>query len=270
MRPLFPKLRLTRPLVFIDVETTSLSPSLARVIELAALKLAPDGDRPRMFRARMNPGVPIPPAATRVHGITDADVAAKPRFLSIARHFAAFLEGSDLSGFNLVHFDLPILAAEFRRAVVPFRLAGRSVVDVREIVKKMEPRTLTAALRNYVGREHRRAHSAAADALATAEVLNAMVGRYTDLPADASGLHRRFIEVDVARRFRREATGEIVFGFGKFVGVPLQDVADSAPGYLRWLLTTDLLEDARDCVHLALGEELSGPIPPEGSEGGPS
>lgn len=259
---LFPHLRLSRPLTTIDVETTSLSPSAARVVEVAALKLRP-GDRPQLFRTRVNPGEGIPPAATAVHGITDADVRDQPPFGSVARFLAAFLDGSDLAGFNLANYDLPVLAHEFARARVPFPLAGRAIVDVFRLFTRMEPRDLNAAVRFYTGREHRAAHSAAADVLATARVLDCQLARYPELPATPTDLHRLLVEVDVARRFKRGTSGEVVMGFGKYQNVPLVQVAGRDPGYLRWVLTTDLLDDARTLVGRALGGLP--PEPPAGS-----
>ena len=259
MTALFPHLRLTRPLAVLDTETTGLSPGSARVIDAAALKLWPDGSRPQMFRVRVHPGGPIPPAATAVHGITDADVRARPPFSAVARSFAGFLRGCDLAGFNLAGFDLPILAHEFARAGVPFPLAGRAVIDAYRVFVRMEARDLTTAVQFYTGEDHAHAHSAAADAWATAAVLDAQVGRYPDLPATPAELHRLLVEVDIGGRFRRGPDGGVVLGFGKFQGVPLVVVADRAPDYLRWLLTTDLLDDARELVRRALGGLLPEP-----------
>lgn len=252
MNPLFPHLCLTQPLVFLDVETTSLSPGSARIVEVAALKLWPDDSMPQMFHARVNPGELIPPAATAVHGITDADVRTLRPFAAIARSFAEFLHGCDLAGFNLAHYDLPVLTHEFARAGVPFPLSGRAVIDAYRVFTRQEPRDLAAAVRFYTGREHRLAHSAAADVWATAQVLDAQVARYPELPPDPADLSRLLVEVDVGGRFRRGPGGEVVLGFGKFQGVPLVEVADRARGYLEWLLTTDLLDDARVLVRRAL------------------
>ncbi len=257
MRPAFPHLRLSRPLAVLDVEATGLSPSAARVVEVAALTLRPDA-RPTLFRARVNPGCPIPPAATAVHRITDHDVRHAPPFPALARPLADLLGGCDLAGFNLVAYDLPLLAHEFARAGVPFPLAGRAVVDVYRLFTRQEPRDLAAAVRFYAGREHTLAHSAAADAWATAEVLDRQLARYPDLPPDPTGLHRLLVEVDVGRRFRRSPGGAVALNFGKYQGVPLAEVAGHDPGYLRWVLTTDLLDDARALVARALAG-----LPPE-------
>jgi DNA polymerase-3 subunit epsilon len=257
VRPALTHLRLSRPLAVLDVEATGLSPSAARVVEVAALRLDP-GDHPRLFRTRLNPGCPIPPAATAVHRITDHDVRHAPPFSAVARPLADLLGGCDLAGFNLAAYDLLLLTHEFARAGVAFPLAGRAVVDVYRLFTRQEPRDLAAAVRFYTGRDHALAHAAAADAWATAEVLDCQVARYPDLPPDPAGLHRLLVEVDVGRRFRRGPGGAVALNFGKYQGVPLAEVAGHDPGYLRWVLTTDLLDDARVFV----GRALAG-LPPE-------
>ncbi len=255
-----------RPLAVLDVETTALSPAAARVVEVAALKLRPGG-RASTFYARVHPGGPVPPAATAVHGITDADVADRPPFAVVARPLIAFLQGADLAGFNLAGYDLPVLAREFARAGVPFSLAGRAVLDAFRLFTRQEPRDLAAAVRFYTGREHDGAHSAAADAWGDGprprrpgRPLATRTCRPTR-PA-CTGC---WSEVDVGRRFRRGPAGEVVVGFGKHAGVPLADVAGRDPRYLEWVLTTDLLDDARTLVRRAL--DGLPPEPPAGDGG---
>ncbi len=251
MNALFPQFHLDRPLAFLDLETTSLSVSAARIIDLAVLKVRPN-DRPQQFAIRLNPGVPIPPDATEVHGIRDRDVQAKPPFARISRHLLGLLRDCDLAGYNLTGFDLPVLAKEFHRVGREFSLAGRAVIDVFHLFKRQEPRDLAAALKFYVNREHHGAHDAKADAWATAQVLNAQLARYPELPSRPADLHQLLVEVDIARKFRRGPDGRVVMGFGKYAGVPLAEVATRDPGYLRWLLGTDLLDDARMLVQRVL------------------
>jgi DNA polymerase III subunit epsilon len=135
-----PDFALVRPLAFLDLETTGLTTLTARVVEIAVLKLRP-GDRPEQYHTLVDPQTPIPATASAIHGITDADVVGKPAFPRISEYFAGFLAGCDLSGFNLAHYDLPVLAREFDRAGAPFPLSGRAVVDVLGLFKRLEPRT---------------------------------------------------------------------------------------------------------------------------------
>jgi DNA polymerase-3 subunit epsilon len=241
---------LDRPLAFLDLESTGVDPAADRVIEVAVLTLLPRG-APESFHRRVNPGVPIPPAATAVHGVADADVADAPPFAAIAPGLFAALHGADLAGFGVVTFDLPLLAAEFARVRIPFRVAGRRVIDVLALYRRLQPRTLASAVREYLGREHDGAHSAAADARAAAEVLDRQVGRHA-LPATPAELHASLVEVDVAGRFRRDDAGRVVFGFGKHAGKSLAAVAACDRGYLEWMLARPFLDDVRDLVRRAL------------------
>jgi DNA polymerase-3 subunit epsilon len=240
---------LDRPLAVLDLETTGVDPAADRIVEVAVLTLLPGGKHD-LFHQRLNPGVPIPPAASAVHGITDADVIGSPTFAAVAPELFATLHGSDLAGFGIASFDLPLLAAEFARVRLPFRVAGRRVIDVLALYRRCHPRDLTSAVREYLGRDHADAHSAVADARATAEVLGRQVERHA-LPPTPAELHAALVEVDVAGRFRREA-GHVVFAFGKYSGQLLAEVAARDPGYLKWMLGRPFLDDAHDLVRRAL------------------
>ena len=163
---------LERPLAFFDIETTGLSTSRDRIVELALIKVHPSGDVLERVR-RFNPGIPIPPEATAVHGITDADVADEEPFQRRARALAGLLEDADLAGFNIRRFDVPMLLAEFRRAEVPFDVHGRRMIDMQTIFHREERRDLSAAARFYLGREHEEAHTALGDIRTSAAVLSA-------------------------------------------------------------------------------------------------
>ena len=139
---------LDRPLAVIDLETTGTDPKCDRIVEVSVLKLTTGGEPDHRTR-RVNPGVPIPPEATAVHGITDDDVADMPTFRAIAPGLARHLDGCDLAGFNVLNFDLRLLVAEYNRAGMTFPVAGRRVVDACNIYHRREPRDLTAAYRFY-------------------------------------------------------------------------------------------------------------------------
>src|SRR5688572_1545605 len=168
---------LERPLAFFDLETTGLNPRTDRIVELAVLRIAPDGDLVERVR-RFNPGIPIPAEASKVHGITDEDVAAEPPFSARAKSLLELLEPCDLAGFNIRRFDLPMLLAEFKRAGLEMDLKERRVVDIQAIYHREERRDLTAAARFYLGREHPEAHSALSDIRTSAAVLSAQLTRY--------------------------------------------------------------------------------------------
>jgi DNA polymerase-3 subunit epsilon len=225
-----------------------------RIIEISTLKVKPDGTH-KIATRRLNPGIPIHPEATAVHGITDADVANEEPFEAIAHRLTAYLEGCDLCGYNIWSFDLKILVAEFRRVDVPFSLEARHIVDPMRVFHKREPRDLTAALRFYCGREHDGAHKADADVVATLLVLDGQAERYHDLPRSVAELHQYmdYPEIlDPDGKFVRREDGVVVIAFGKYSGEPLVDLARSDRPYLEWIVKSDFSSQAKTIVRGAL------------------
>jgi DNA polymerase III subunit epsilon len=248
-------IQLDRPLAVLDLETTGIDPKVDRIIEVSVLKLLPGGGQDHRTR-RVNPGVPIPPEATAIHGITDDDVADCPSFRAIAPGLARYLDGCDLAGFNILNFDLRLLAAEFNRAGLVLPVAGRKVIDACRIFHQRERRDLTAAYKFYCGLEHAGAHGAEADVLATAAILDAQVVRYGDLPKTVDGLHDQCNDpdaLDMSGMFARDEDGVIVFVKGKYKGRTLEDVAGDKPDYLDWMLKADFFDDTKEIVAGALG-----------------
>jgi len=254
---------LDRPLVFFDLETTGLNVKRDRIVELALIRITPQGDVYERVR-RFNPGMPIPPEATAVHGITDADVADEASFCSRARSLYELLEDCDLAGFNIRRFDLAMLVEEFRRCGIRFGMEGRRIIDVQNIFHREEPRDLSAAARFYLGREHEEAHTALGDIRTSAAVLGAQMERYPHLPRDLDGLHAYCdeyapIRSELDRWFQTTDRGR-VFRRGKHEGRALEEVARSSPDYLRWMLgVDDLDEDVRSVVRDALDASATPP-----------
>ena len=255
-------LELERPLVFFDLETTGTDVAQDRIIEMAFIKVMPDGQwqvRPDkeqgQDRLLINPGMPIPPESTAVHGISDADVADSPTFESIAVRLFRWLDGCDLAGFNSNRFDVPLLAEEFLRCNIAFKVDDRSLVDVQNIFHKMEPRTLRAALRFYCDDDLDDAHEALPDTLATLRIFAGQVLRYKNhtildslgetvgpMPTDIPGIAefaRRGRNADLAGRFVFNDDDKVVFNFGKYRGVLLRDVLQRDPGYYGWMMNGD-------------------------------
>ena len=146
-------LQLDRPIVFFDIEATGINPRTDRLIDLAVVKYPVTGE-PEQHHWRVNPERAIPPEAAAIHGIHDADVANCPPFRALAAHVATILEGCDLAGYNIIHFDIPMLEEEFRRSSIPFSADGRRILDAQRIFHKREPRDLSAALKFYCGGTH--------------------------------------------------------------------------------------------------------------------
>lgn len=247
-------LRLERSLVLLDLETTGTDPARDRIVEIALLRIEPDGQRIARTR-RIHPERPIPPEATAIHGIRDDDVRDEPPFRRIARSLQDFLKGADLGGFNVRRFDVPLLDREFRDCGLDLELERRRIVDVMTIFHRKEPRDLSAAVRFYLGREHAGAHAAEADLDATHAVLEAQLDRYPDLPRTVEELEAwsrpRPDAIDEGGKFLRRGE-ETVFGFGKHRGRSLGEVAREAPAYLEWIVASDFPEDAKRLVRRAL------------------
>ena len=253
-------LKLERPLAFVDVETTGIKPFSDRIVELSILKISPDGNKEYKSH-RVNPQVPIPAETTKIHGITDADVASEPAFKQYAKSIRDFLEGCDISGFNVIKFDLPFLEAEFYRANIEFSRQGRYLVDSQVIFHQREPRDLKAAYRKYCNRELENAHVAEEDAKAAAQVLDGQLEAYDDLPKDVPGLCGICYEVDesfvdVEGKFVW-VEGAAVCNFGKkHNGRRLQDIATEDPSYLSWILGADFSPEVRQIVTEALNGQF--------------
>lgn len=255
-------LKLERPLVVFDIESTGLSPRYDRIVELAAVKLHPDGaEETRTWL--LNPGVPIPPETTKIHGITDEIVKDCPTFGDRAQEIFEFFRDCDLSGFNADRFDIPCLEEEFARHGYNFAASGRKHVDVQKIYHRMEPRDLSAAVRFYLGRSHDGAHGAEADAVATSQVLKAQMEKYAALPRDVAALDEFLVPHDPANADRngmlRWVKGELTVNFGKKRGTPLKKLLLDEPSYLRWIVKGDFDTEVRMIVKDLLD---NGRLPP--------
>jgi DNA polymerase-3 subunit epsilon len=244
------KLNLKRPLVFIDLETTGTNIGTDRIVEIALLKLQPNGNR-ESKTLRINPTVPIPVESSRIHGITDEDVQDCPTFQSVARDLQAFMGGSDIAGYNSNKFDIPLLIEEFTRAGINFEISDRKLVDVQNIFHKMEQRTLSAAYKFYCGKDLVNAHSAEADTFATCEVLEAQLERYESLQPDVDWLAQFSSmnkNVDLAGRVVYNEKGEEVFNFGKYKGRLVLEVFRTDPSYYDWMMKGDFATNTKNVI----------------------
>jgi DNA polymerase-3 subunit epsilon len=235
-------LQLTRPIAFIDLETTGVNLSSDRIVEIAIVKLMSDGSR-LVKRKLINPQIPIPQSSSDIHGITDEMVKDAPTFKQAGNEIKQFLEGCDLGGYNSNRFDIPILMEEFLRAgMEEVDLSQQRMIDVQHIFYQMEPRTLTAAYKYYCDKELENAHSAEVDIKATIEVLEAQVARYPKLGNTVDSILGVIGEekvVDYARRFIFDEKGVEVFNFGKYKGKSVVDTLKYEPQYYDWMMKGD-------------------------------
>ena len=234
-------LQLTRPIAFIDLETTGVNLSADRIVELAIVRIMPDLSRVTK-RKLINPQMPIPQGSSDIHGITDEMVKDAPSFKDVANEIKQFLENCDLGGYNSNRFDIPMLMEEFLRAGIDVDLSDRRMVDVQHIFYTMEPRTLTAAYKFFCEKDHADAHGAEADINATIEVLESQLKKYDKLGNSVDTILGCIGEekiVDYARRFCFDDKGAEVFNFGKYKGKPVADVLKAEPQYYDWMMKGD-------------------------------
>ncbi|MBL7703602.1 MAG: 3'-5' exonuclease [Ferruginibacter sp.] len=234
-------LNLTRPIAFIDLETTGVSLSADRIVEIAIIKILTDGSR-QVKRKLINPEIKIPKESSDIHGITDEMVKDAPTFKQAGNEIKMFIDNCDLGGYNSNRFDIPMLMEEFLRAGMDVDLSTRKMVDVQHIFYTMEPRTLSAAYKFFCGKELEDAHSAEADVDATIEVLMAQLDRYKNLGSSVDSILGVIGEdkiVDYARRFCFNDKGIEVFNFGKHKGRSVKEVLKAEPQYYDWMMKGD-------------------------------
>ena len=234
------KLELQRPIAFIDLETTGINIGTDKIVEIAIVKILPDGSR-LVKRKLINPQMPIPQASSDVHGITDEMVKDAPTFKQVANEVKQFIENCDMGGYNSNRFDIPMLIEEFSRAGLDFSTDGRKMVDVQKIFHQMEQRTLSAAYKFYCSKTLDGAHSAEVDAQATWEILLAQVERYPNIGTTVESIVKFTGEddiVDFARRFVK-VNGIEIFNFGKHKGKAVIEVLKAEPQYYDWMMKGD-------------------------------
>jgi len=233
-------LHLKKPLAFIDLETTGINLGTDRIVEIAVVKILPDGTQIKK-RKLINPEINIPKSASDVHGISNEMVKDAPTFKQVAHELKQMLDGCDFAGYNSNRFDIPLLMEEFLRVQVDFDMRNRKLIDVQNIYHKMEPRTLSAAYKFYCNKSLDGAHSAEIDASATYEILLAQLERYSDLGNNVDSILKMMGEdqiVDFARRFVLE-NGIEIFNFGKHKGKPVTEVLKAEPQYYDWMMKGD-------------------------------
>ncbi len=257
------ELNLTKPIAFIDLETTGINVANDRIVEISIIKVNPDGSTDILTK-KVNPTVPIPPETTAIHGISDEDVKDEPTFAELAPELVRFIGNADLGGYNSIKFDFPLLVEEFLRADVDFDLKNRKLIDVQNIFHKMEPRNLAAAYRFYCKKTLENAHTAEADAMATYEILKSQLDmynekQYEDKDGNVSVPVKN--DVDALAKFSSQTKnadliGQIiynkdnveVFNFGKHKGKPVSEVFQKEPQYYDWMMKSQFARSTKKVI----------------------
>lgn len=232
-------LHLERPLAIFDLEATGLNITKERIVQIAILKINPDGSEEK-FESLINPEIHISDEVTKIHGIKNEDVINAPTFVEIADKIVSFIENADLAGYNSNKFDIPLLAEELIRAGNTFDISTKKFIDVQNIFHKMEQRTLVAAFKFYCNQELVNAHDAMSDTKATWEVLKAQLNRYPELEGNIDFLSK-FTKIgntiDFAGRLAYNDKNEAIYNFGKHKGKTIKEVNKIEPGYYSWFVS---------------------------------
>ena len=236
------KLNLTKPIVFFDLETTGLNITTDRIVEIAVIKIFPNGNKENKSWL-VNPTIPIPKEVSEIHGITDEKVKNKPTFKQLAADIFKLIENCDLGGYNSDKFDIPLLAEEFIRVNIDFNLNNRETIDVQNIFHKLEKRTLSAAFKFYCNKNLDNAHSAMADTSATYEILLAQITKYDEIDNNIESLSKfsniRGKCADLAGFIKFNESGDEILSFGKYRNITLNEIWKKNPGYFSWISNAD-------------------------------
>lgn len=228
-------LKLTRPIVFFDLETTGVDRENDRIIQIAMQKIMPDRSPKITISIMLNPGIPIPAASTAIHGIRDEDVKDCKRFEEVAGELFEFFVGCDVGGFGSNWFDVPLLFKEFQRVGIFWNYMAFHMIDVGNLFKIQEPRNLANAVQFYCGRKMENAHNAAADINETVNVFEAQLAKYTDLPetVEAMALFTNYNQkvADLSGKFVYNTQGVLLLNFGKYKGMPASECID----FVHWM-----------------------------------
>lgn len=245
-------IKLERPIITFDVETTGTNVEADRVVQIAAVKRNLDGTTEQK-NILINPTIPIPEGASEVHGITDEMVKDAPTFKQIAVAFKAWFKDCDICGFNSDQFDVPIVSAEFNRIGMVFIDWECNFLDVIKMYRHFYPNKLTDIYKRLFGVDFDNAHDALSDVLATNKVLDKVaelnfeesitVKEVDDL---LQGDRKRF---DIAGKIYINTEGVHCWSFGKNIDQPIK----SDMGFVNWVLSKDFPEDTKSKIRVLIG-----------------
>ncbi len=182
----------------IDLETTGIDPERESIIEWGAQRFV-DGHLDNTFRTFVQPGKPVPPEIVQLTGITDHDVADAPDFAVAYRQFGEFWTPTPVVGHH-VDFDMGFLKALTKRSLphaTPYPCKGKPVFDTSQFARFLLPSETGYGLGSLVkshGIEHRQAHRALDDAVATGWLFLMLVKDSLELDFQTVATQLRFLE----------------------------------------------------------------------------
>ena len=252
-------LKINKPLVFFDIESTGLDITKDKIIEITILKLSISG-RKNTFTFRINPEIPIPSENSKIHGIYDKDVKNSPSFKKVGNQIKKLLYKCDLVGFNILKFDLPILIEEFKNNKISFSINNINIIDVQKLYHLMEKRNLSSAYKFYCNKTLKNSHSSFYDTIATYEIFLNQLKKYDnqevfDLKGNKIGkISKNLYEInntlnnnmiDLEGRFIMD--NEVpVFNFGKYKGKKIKEILKKNPGYFNWIIKGKFSNDTKE------------------------
>ena len=238
-------MKFKKPIIFFDLETTGVDVCNDRIVQIATIKILPDGSR-ESKEYLINPTIPIPKEASDVHGITDDKVKDSPTFAKYAKNLLSYFEDSDIGGYNTNQFDIPLLVEEFKRCNLEFDLSNKSFIDVLKIERELNKMNLGEVYKRYTGKELENSHDALADVEATVVILENQIKKHKlststfELDKFSQGENER---VDLAGKLCNIDV-EICWTFGKNFGKPIKNDM----GFVNWFLKQTVPHETRKLI----------------------
>ena len=254
-------LKINKPLVFFDIESTGLDIINDKIIEITILKISITGEK-KIYTFKINPGISIPLENSKIHGIYDKDVKNSPSFRKVGNKIKQLINNCDLVGFNILKFDLPILIEEFRNNKIDFSIKNINIIDVQKLYHLMEKRNLSSAYKFYCNKTLKNSHSSFSDTNATYEIFINQLEKYNkkevfDLKGNKMGKISNNLNeinntlnnnmIDLEGRFIMENNVPI-FNFGKYKGKKINEILKKHPEYYNWIIKGKFSNDTKEKI----------------------
>lgn len=244
-------MKLERPIIYFDIESTGVETETARIVELACIKYNVDGTREEKT-ILVNPGVPIPIEASDVHGITDEMVKDKPFFKQYSQAIRNWFDGCDLAGFNSDNYDIPLLSAEFERSGLEGINWNPNLLDIMKLYRLLYPNTLSDVYKRLTGKELEGAHGALVDIIGTKEIADILIPKLkevteetletiSDIDSFMQGDKKRF---DLASKMYKDTDGVVKWNFSKNKdNAVLADL-----GFVNWFMGQGFPQESKNKI----------------------